>query len=79
MNDIIKIANSLEKFGLLTIGVSETIQNEAKVQKAKFLGTFFGTLGATLLWNLLTGIGKIRTGASSFSKFLNTKVLQDRT
>ena len=49
MNDIIKIANSLEKFGLLTIGVSETIQNEAKVQKAKFLGTFFGTLGATLL------------------------------
>ena len=30
MNDIMKIIKFLEKFGILTIGVSETIKNEAK-------------------------------------------------
>ena len=34
-NIIIKIANSLEKFGLLIIGASETIQKEAKEQKSQ--------------------------------------------
>ena len=43
-------------------GVSEAIKNEAKEQKRRFLGMSFGTLGATLLWNLLTGKGKIRAG-----------------
>ena len=33
MEDMIKIAKSLEGFGLLLKGVSETIQNEAKEQK----------------------------------------------
>ena len=30
MNDIMKIIKFLEEFGILTIGVSETIKNEAK-------------------------------------------------
>ena len=30
MNDVMKIVKSLEEFGLLIKGVSETIKNEAK-------------------------------------------------
>ena len=33
MNDIMKIVKSLEEFGLLIKGVSETIKNEAKEEK----------------------------------------------
>ena len=49
MNDIMKIVKSLEESGLLIKSISETSKNEAKEQKR-------GTLGATLLGNLLTGI-----------------------
>ena len=49
MNDIMKIIKSLEESGLLTKGVRETIQNEAKEQKGGFLGMLLGTLGARLL------------------------------
>ena len=37
-NDIRKIVKSLEESGLLIKGVSETIKNEAKEQKGRFLG-----------------------------------------
>ena len=37
MEDIIKIVKSLEHFGLLLKGVSETIQNDTKEQKRGFL------------------------------------------
>ena len=43
-------------------GVSKTIKNEAKEQREGFLGMLLGTLGASLLGNLLTGKGTIRTG-----------------
>ena len=55
MNDIIKIVKSLENSGVLLKGVSETIQNEAKQQRGGFLSMLLGTLGASLLGNLLTG------------------------
>ena len=48
-NDIIKIVNSLEKSGLLIKSISETIKNEPKEQKERFLGVLLGTLGASLL------------------------------
>ena len=35
-------------------GVNKTIENEAKEQKGGFLGMLLGTLGASLLGNLLT-------------------------
>ena len=35
-------------------GVTETVQNEVKEQKGGFLSTLSGTLGASLLGNLLT-------------------------
>ena len=59
--DIIKIVNSLEDFGLLLKGVSETVQNEAKEQKHRFIIMILGTLGASLLGNLLAGKGAIAT------------------
>ena len=37
MNDIMKIVQPLEEYGLLTKVVSETIQNEAKEQKGGIL------------------------------------------
>ena len=37
MNDIIRIINSTEEFGLLIKGVHETIKNEAKERKGGFL------------------------------------------
>ena len=59
MNDIMKIIKSLEESGLLIKGVSKTIKNEAK---GGFLGMLSGTVGASLLGNLLTGKGTIRAG-----------------
>ena len=57
MNDIMKMINSLNDAGLLIHGVSKTIENEAKEQNGGFLDMLIGTLGATLLGNLLTGKG----------------------
>ena len=62
MNDIMKITKSLEESWLLIKGVSETIKNEAKEQKGRFLRILLGTLGASLLENLLTGRGTVRAG-----------------
>ena len=41
-------------------GVTETVQNEVKEQKGGFLSMSLGTLGATLLGNLLTWKGIYR-------------------
>ena len=57
INDIIKIVKSLEDSGLLLKGVSETVQYEAKEQKSGFLNMLLGTLGASLLGNILAGKG----------------------
>ena len=57
-----KMIKCIEESALLIKGVSETIQNEAKEQKGRFISTLLGTLGASLLGNLLTGKGAIRVG-----------------
>ena len=63
MEDLIKIVKSLEDSGLLLLkGVTETVQNEVKEQKGGFLSMLLGTLGASLLGNLLTGKGIHRAG-----------------
>ena len=56
---IIKIVKSLESSGLLLKGVTETVQNEVKDQKGGLLIMLLGTLGASLLGNILTGLGEI--------------------
>ena len=55
MEGIIKIVKSLEDSGLLLKGVIETVQNEVRKQKGRFLSMLLGTLGASLLGNILTG------------------------
>ena len=62
MEDIIKIVKSLEDSGLLLKGATETVQNEVKEQKGGFLSMLLGTLGASLLGNLLTGKGVNKKG-----------------
>ena len=62
MEDIIKIVKSLEDSGFLLKGIAETVQNEVKEQKGGFLSMLLGTLGASLLGNLLTGKGIYRAG-----------------
>ena len=55
MKDIMKIIKALEKSGILLKGASKTIKNETKEQKGGFLSMLLGTLGASLLGNLLSG------------------------
>ena len=54
MDGILKIFKSLENSGVLLKGVSETIQNEAKEQREGFLSMLLGTLGASLLGDILS-------------------------
>ena len=62
MNDIIKIVQALEDSNILLKGVTNTIKNETKKQKDGFLSMLLGTLGASLLGNLLSGKGIARAG-----------------
>ena len=55
INGIIKIVKSLEYSGLLLKEFTETVQSEVKEQKGGFLSMLLGTLGASLLGNILTG------------------------
>ena len=83
IDDITKIVKSLEQSGLPLKVVSETIENEVKEQKCRFLG-MLGTLDVTLLETMLAGKriikgddgviwasegeqGKIFSAASSFN------------
>ena len=54
MNDIMKIVQALEDSNILLKGVTKTIKNETKEQKGGFLSMLLGTLGASLLGDLLT-------------------------
>ena len=65
MNDIIKIVQTLEDSNVLLKGVTKTIENETKEQKGGFLSMLLGTLGASLLGNLLTGKGIVRAGSGN--------------
>ena len=60
MNDIMKIAEALEDSNVLLQGVTKTIKKEIKEQKGGFLSMLLGTLGASLLGNLLAGKGIVR-------------------
>ena len=60
MYDIIKIIRALEDSNILLKGVTKRIKKETKEQKGRFLSMLLGTLGASLLWNLLTGKGIVR-------------------
>ena len=82
VDDILKIVKSIEDSGVLLKSVSETIQNYAKEQRGGFLSMLLGTLGASLLGDILTknlsgkgvikaGEGLIRAGYGSKRSSLN--------
>ena len=62
MNDIMKIVQTLENSNILLKGVTKTIKNETKEQKGGFLSMLLGTLGASLLANMLPGKRIVRAG-----------------
>ena len=65
MEDILKIVWSLEDSELLLKEVTETVKNEAKQQRGGFISMLLGTLGASLLGDMLFGKkskGVIRAG-----------------
>ena len=62
MQDLLKIVKSLEDSGLLLDGITETVKNEVKEQKGGFLSMLLGTIGASLLGNMLAGRDVIRAG-----------------
>ena len=63
MNDIMKIVQALEDSNILLKGVTNTIKNETKDQKGGFLSMLLGTLGATLLGNVLSAKGIARAAS----------------
>ena len=69
MKDIMKIIKALENSGITLKVVSKTITNETKEQRGGFLSMLLGTLGASLLSNLLTGgKGIMRAGERSVAR-----------
>ena len=62
MNDM-KIVKALEDSNILPKEVTKTTENETKEQKGGFLSMLLGTLGVSLLGNLLTGKGIVRAGS----------------
>ena len=67
MNNIISLENS----GVLLKAVNETIQHEAKEQRGGFLSILLGTLGASLLGNLLTGGKDVVRAGERIKKKIN--------
>ena len=68
MNDVIKTVQALEDSNILLKGVTDTVKNETKEQKEGFLSMLLGTLGASLLGNLLTGKAFARAGTGNNNK-----------
>ena len=71
IHDVIKIVKSLEDSGLLVKGITETVQNELKELKGIYLSALLGTLGASILEDLLIGKGIYRAGKGK-GKGINT-------
>ena len=60
-----KIIQAIEGYNILLKGVTKTIKNETKERKGGFLSMLLGTLGASLLGNLLSGKRIIRAGSGN--------------
>ena len=68
INDIMKIVQAFEDSNILLKGVTKMIEDETKEQKGGFLSMLLGTLGASLLGNLLSGKGLTRADYGNTSK-----------
>ena len=65
MSDVMKIVQALQDSNIILNGVTKTVENETKEQKGGFLSTLLGTLGASLLGNLLSAKGIVRAGSGN--------------
>ena len=54
INNILKISKTINDSNIWLTGVTTTIRNEIKEQKGIFISILLGTLGASLLGNLLS-------------------------
>ena len=73
MQDLLKIVKSLKNSGLLLSGITETVKNQVKVQKSGFLSMLLGTLGASLLGNMLAGKNVITAGEGTIGAGYGSK------
>ena len=73
MNDIMKIVQALEDSNILLKGVTKTIKNETKEQKGGFLSMLLGTLGASLLGDILARKRIVRAGSENKKRKRNCK------
>ena len=53
--NVIIVTKSLENLGVIIDGVNETLKHEIKKWEGGFLGMLLGTVGASVLGNMLTG------------------------
>ena len=63
-----KIIKGLEDSGILLKGIIKTIEDKTKEQKGWFLEIILGTLGASLLGNMLASKGIARSGHGNKGK-----------
>ena len=56
------IIKSLKNSGVLTNGISEIVKHEITKQESRFLIILSGTLGTSILGNMLTRKGVVRAG-----------------
>ena len=71
MKELLEIVKYLEKSGLLKKGINKKIKDEAKEQRGGFLSMLLGTLGASVLGDMLfgkKGKGVTRAGVGYRSK-----------
>ena len=74
MDDIMKtVLHVLEDLIILLKGITKVIEHESKEQRGGFLAMLLGTLGASLLGNMLSGKGILRTGYGKKEKKRNIK------
>ena len=64
-----KTVQALEDSNILFKGVTKIIKNQTKEHKGEFLSMLLGTLGASLLGNILAGkAGSVRRSLNSYKK-----------
>ena len=61
MNGIIKIVQALQNSNILLKGITKTFENETKKQNRGFIGMLLDTLGTSVLGNMVTVKGMLRT------------------
>ena len=69
MDDMMKVVQAHEDSNILLKGVTKTIKNETKEQKGGFLGMLLGTLGVSLLGNMLALKETLRAGYGNKMEF----------